>query len=146
MADINFTTPRGLNKPQVMTLGNCDWIRNHQNCIITGKTGCGKTYVAGALANAACRQGFNVRFVRVPRFLKEFSAQHTLDRGFEREQRNLRRIDLLVLDDWEIGQMDAVNRSDLLEIIEDIDDVGSDFVTRVLPFKAWAEYLVRLYC
>ena len=87
--------------------------------------------MARALANAACRQGFTVRFVRIPRFLKEFSAQHTLDRGFERELRNLRRIDLLVLDDWEIGQMDAVNRSDLLEIIEYIDDVGSDFVTRV---------------
>lgn len=104
MADIDFTTPRGLNKPQVMTLGNCDWIRNHQNCIITGKTGCGNTYVAGALANAACRQGFTVRFVRVPRFLKEFSAQHTLDRGFERELRNLRRIDLLVrLGNWTDG-------------------------------------------
>lgn len=104
MADIDFTTPRGLNKPQVMTLGNCDWIRNHQNCIITGKTGCGKTYVARALANAACRQGFTVRFVRVPRFLKEFSAQHTLDRGFERELRNLRRIDLLVrLGNWTDG-------------------------------------------
>lgn len=141
MADIDFKIPRGLNKPQVMTLGNCDWIRNHQNCIITGKTGCGKTYVAGALANAACRQGFTVRFVRVPRFLKEFSAQHALDRGFERELRNLRRIDLLVLDDWGIGQMDAVNRSDLLEIIEDRCGVGSVLVTSVLPVKTWAEYI-----
>lgn len=141
MADIDFKVPRGLSKPQIMALGTCDWIRNHQNCIITGKTGCGKTYLAGALANAACRHGFTVRFVRVPRFLKEFSAQHKLDRGFERELRNLRRIDLLVLDDWGIGQMDAVNRSDLLEIIEDRCGVGSVLVTSVLPVKAWAEYI-----
>ncbi len=110
MGNIDFVTPRGLDKAKVMQLANCDWIRNHQNCIITGKTGCGKTFLAGAIANAACRQNLTVRFVRVPRFLKEFSAQHQLDRGFERELRALRRIDLLILDDWGIGQIDAGNR------------------------------------
>ena len=141
MGSIDFETPRGLDKSKIMTLGNCDWIRNHQNCIITGKTGCGKTFIAGAIANAACRQGFTVRFVRVPRFLKEFSAQYQVDRGFEREIRELRRIDLLILDDWGIGQMDAINRSDLLEIIEDRCGVGSILVTSVLPVKAWAGYI-----
>ena len=141
MGNIDFDTPRGLDKAKVMALGNCDWIRNHQNCIITGKTGCGKTFIAGAIANAACRQGFTVRFVRVPRFLKEFSAQHQVDRGFEREIRELRRIDLLILDDWGIGQMDAINRSDLLEIIEDRCGIGSILVTSVLPVKAWAGYI-----
>ena len=112
LGNIDFETPRGLDKAKIMQLGNCDWIRNHQNCIITGKTGCGKTFLAGAIANAACRQRPTVRFVRVPRFLKEFSAQHQVDRGFERELRALRRIDLLILDDWGIGQIDAINRSD----------------------------------
>ena len=141
LGNIDFETPRGLDKAKIMQLGNCDWIRNHQNCIITGKTGCGKTFLAGAIANAACRQGLTVRFVRVPRFLKEFSAQHQVDRGFERELRALRRIDLLILDDWGIGQIDAINRSDLLEIIEDRCGVGSILVTSVLTVKAWAGYI-----
>ena len=73
--------------------------------------------------------------------MKEFSAQHQVDRGFEREIRDLRRIDLLILDDWGIGQMDAINRSDLLEIIEDRCGVVSILVTSVLPVKAWAGYI-----
>ena len=100
-----------------------------------------RRYLAGAIANAACRQGLTVRFVRVSRFLKGFSAQHQVDRGFERELRALRRIDLLILDDWGIGQIDAINRSDLLEIIEDRCGVGSILVTTVLPVKAWARYI-----
>ena len=64
-----------------------------------------------------------------------------MDRGFERELRALRRIDLLILDDWGIGQIDAINRSDLLEIIEDRCGVGSILVTCVLPVKAWTGYI-----
>lgn len=141
MADIDFDTPRGLNRAQIMSLGNCDWIRSHQNCIITGKTGCGKSWLAGAFANAACRQGLTVRFVRVPLFLKEFSAQRKLGLEFNRQLRELRRIDLLVLDDWGMGAMDAENRSDLLEIIEDRCGVGSTLITSVLPVKVWAQYI-----
>ena len=141
MSNIDFTTPRGLSKSQLAELGTCDWIRSHQNCIITGMTGCGKTWIAGALANAACRQGLTARFVRVPRFLKEFNAKNQLAKDYARELRELRRYDLLVFDDWGIGQMDAVNRSDLLEIIEDRCGSGSILITSVLPVNVWAQYI-----
>lgn len=141
MTNIDFTTPRGLNKARLMELGSCDWIRNHQNCIITGMTGCGKTWIAAALANAACRQGLKVRFIRLPLFLKEFNARTQLEKDYVRELRELRKYDLLVFDDWGIGQMDAVTRSDLLEIIEDRCGNGSIMITSVLPVKVWAEYI-----
>lgn len=139
--NVDYEAKRGLSPAMIKTLSTCDWIRNAQNCIITGMTGCGKTWIASALGNAACRQGFSVRFVRVPRFLKEFSAHQQLDQGFLKELRELRRIDLLILDDWGIGQIDAGNRSDLLEIIEDRSGVASTLVTSVLPVKVWAEYI-----
>lgn len=141
MSQIDFKSPRGLKRAQILTLGNCDWIRAHQNCIITGATGCGKTWIASALTNAACRLGFRARFIRVPRLLKNMMASHQLDRGFERELRELKKIDLLVLDDWGIGQMDAVGRSDLLEIIEERYDNGSTLITSVLPVSKWSEYI-----
>lgn len=141
MSQIDFKSPRGLKKAQILTLGNCDWIRAHQNCIITGATGCGKTWIASALTNAACRLGFRARFIRVPRLLKNMMASHQLDRGFERELRELKKIDLLVLDDWGIGQMDALGRSDLLEIIEERYDNGSTLITSVLPVSKWSEYI-----
>lgn len=141
MSHIDFKSPRGLKKAQIMSLGNCDWIRAHQNCIITGATGCGKTWIASALTNAACRAGFTARFVRVPRLLKNLLAAHQLDRGFDKELRELKKINLLVLDDWGIGQMDALGRSDLLEIVEERCDIGSTLITSVLPVKSWARYI-----
>lgn len=141
LENIDYEQNRGLNKALITALGGCDWIRNHQNCIITGMTGCGKTWIAGALANAACRAGFSVKFIRVPRFLKELSLAKQYDRGFEKELRELRNIDLLVLDDWGIGQMESENRSDILEVIEDRMGAGSTLVTSVLPVKQWADYI-----
>ena len=138
---IDFKVPRGLQKLKIQDLAECDWIRNHQNCIITGATGCGKSYIASALTNAACLQRFDARFVRVPRFLKRLNSTHVIDREFEKTLKELRNIDLLVLDDWGIGQMDATARSDLLEIIEDRCGNASTMITSVLPVSSWAQYI-----
>lgn len=138
---IDFKIPRALNKAKLKSLADCSWIKCHQNCIITGATGCGKSYVASALANAACRLRFTARFVRVPRFLKRLSSTHLIDRGFEKELRELRNVDLLILDDWGIGKIDAIGRSDLLEIIEDRCGTCSTLITSVLPVSAWAAYI-----
>jgi len=141
MSLIDFKSARGLKKSQILALGNCDWIRAHQNCLITGATGCGKTWIAGALTNAACRAGFSARFVRVPRLLKALVGARELAQGLDKQLHELKKIDLLVLDDWGIGQMDAVGRSDLLEIIEERYGIGSTLITSVLPVKNWANYI-----
>lgn len=141
MSGIDYSIDRGLNKAKLSQLGSCDWIRKHQNCIITGKTGCGKTWIAGALTNAACRAGLTARFYRLPLLLKELSKNRDLESETRRKMRELGRIDLLVLDDRGIGQLDAINRSDLLEIIESRCGNGSTMITSVMPVKAWAEYI-----
>lgn len=141
LSDIDFSIERGLNRSMIAQLGSCDWIRKHQNCIITGKTGCGKTWIAGALTNAACRAGFSAKFYRLPALLKDLSLNHQLESEIHRSMRELRKIDLLVLDDWGIGQLDAINRSDLLEIIENRCGSGSTMITSVMPVKAWVEYI-----
>ena len=141
MTDIDYTVDRGLNPSMINQLGACDWIRRLQNCIITGKTGCGKTWLAGALTNAACRAGFSAKFYRVPALLKELTANRQLPTEIQRSMRELRKVDLLVLDDWGLGQLDSINRSDLLEIIENRCGSGSTMITSVMPVKAWAEYI-----
>jgi len=141
MSLIDYKAPRGLKRVKLQSLAECDWIRNHQNCIITGATGCGKSYIASALANAACLQRFQARFVRVPRFLQIINSTHVVDGEFVKTLRDLRNIDLLVLDDWGIGQMDANARSNLLEVIEDRCGVASTMITSVLPVSAWAAYI-----
>lgn len=138
---IDYKSTRSLKKAKLQSLASCEWVQCHQNCIITGATGCGKSYIASALTNAACRMNFSARFVRVPRFLKNLESMHVLDRGFEKELKELRRIDLLVLDDWGIGQINAIGRSDLLEIIEDRCGQASTLITSVLPVSAWAAYI-----
>lgn len=141
MENVDFSVNRGLNKAKLLNMANCDWIRNHQNCVITGKTGCGKTWIAAALTNAACRQGFKAKFVRLPRLLKRLGASHLVDKQFEKELNELKRVDLLILDDWGIGQMDAIARTDLLEVIEDRCGTGSTIITSVLPIETWGQYI-----
>lgn len=141
MENIDFSVKRGLNKAKLMGMANCDWVRYHQNCVITGKTGCGKTWIAAALTNAACRLGFKAKFVRLPRLLKRLGASHLVDKQFEKELNELKRVDLLILDDWGIGQMDAIARTDLLEVIEDRCGSGSTIITSVLPVETWGQYI-----
>ncbi len=141
LTDVDYSPERKLDQKLITSLGSCDWIRHHQNCIITGKTGCGKTWLAGALTIAACRAGFSALFVRAPQFLRQVASMHNMHSELEDYFRRLRKVDLLVLDDWGIGKIDNIARSDLLEIIEQRRGSGSLMFTSVLPVNAWAQYI-----
>ena len=138
--DIDFRHPRGLDRSVILSLSTCQWIRNRRNCLITGPTGVGKTYLACALAQKSCRESFSSRYARVSRLLGDFTAAR-LDGSYTRKLRELAQVDLLVLDDWGVTPLTDENRRDLLEILDDRYDRRSTLVTSQFPVDEWHAYL-----
>jgi len=138
--DINWRASRALDQPLVATLAGGDWIRNAQNLLITGATGCGKTWLACALAHQAARSGFSVLYVRAGRLFDELHVAHG-DGSFARRLVQLAKLDLLVIDDFAISPMGAPERNDLLEVLDDRVGTRATLITSQLPVKAWHTYL-----
>ena len=138
--DINWRPSRALDRSLVSTLAGGDWIRNAQNLLITGATGCGKTWLACALAHQAARSGFSVLYVRAGRLFDELHVAHG-DGSFARRLAQLAKLDVLVIDDFAISQMGASERNDLLEVLDDRVGTKSTLITSQLPVKAWHTYL-----
>lgn len=143
IARVDWNADRQINRSLLDTLASNDYIRFHQNVIITGATGCGKTWLADALGHTACLAGFRVKHYRVAQMLKEYEHLCTENTSVGRRQylSSLGKLDLLILDDWGIGQLDDDKRFSLYEIIENHMQHGSFIVTSVLPVKQWNEYL-----
>jgi DNA replication protein DnaC len=138
--DIDFRHPRGLDKSLTMRLASCDWIKDHNNLIITGPTGVGKTYLACAFANKACRQGFNTLYVRVTKLFEDLSLAKG-DGRYLKLLTSFAKADLLVLDDYGLEQLNREQRHDLLEILEDRHSLKSTLVTSQLPIDLWHEQI-----
>jgi len=134
--DIDYRHPRGLQKSQFADLLSCQWIHQHHNVLITGPTGCGKTYLGCALATQACRQGLSVRYFRTSRLLEALNIAHG-DGRFSKLIGQLAKTDLLVLDDWGLEKMTLGQRNDMLEIMEDRHGSKSTLVTSQLPITQW---------
>lgn len=134
--DIDYSHPRGLHKSQFADLLASRWIHQHHNVLITGSTGCGKTYLGCALATQACRHGFSVRYFRTSRLLETLSIAHG-DGRFAKLIQQLAKTDLLVLDDWGLEKMTLGQRNDLLEIMEDRHGLRSTLITSQLPVSQW---------
>lgn len=138
--DIDFETRRGLDRSAIASLGLCNWVRHGVNVIVTGATGLGKTWIACALGNQACRHGLTVKFERVPTLLEDLGVAHA-ERTFRKKLAALGKLDLLILDDLGINTLTAESRSDLLEVIECRSGNRSTIVTSQLPVKRWHDYL-----
>lgn len=134
--DIDFKTPRGLDRSVILRLADCGWIKNGQNVIITGPTGGGKTYLACALANKACRTGLPSFYVRLPRLFQELGIAKA-DGSYAKVMKRLLRTKLLVLDDFGLAPLGQAERHDLLEIIEDRHGLASTIITTQLPIANW---------
>lgn len=137
--EIDYQAKRGLIRSQILSLINCDWIRAHHNLHITGPTGTGKSWLACAFGQAACRQGLSVRYQRTGRLLDELRIARG-DGSYSKLLRQLARLDLVILDDFALKPLSQTERHDLLEIIEDRHDARSTIITSQLPIGSWHNY------
>jgi DNA replication protein DnaC len=138
--DIDYKHRRGLERAQMAQLVTCDWVRARHNLHITAPTGCGKSWLACALGNQACRQGLSTRYERVSRLLEDLRIARG-DGSYGRRLSWLAKIDLLILDDFGLKPLAPQERHDLLEVIEDRNGSRSTLVTSQLPISSWHEYV-----
>jgi len=138
--DIDFRTPRGLDKQMILSLASCDWIKQAHNILLTGATGTGKSYLACALAHKACLEGHTVRYLRLPRLMEEIGIARA-DGSYGKLMLDLARTDLIILDDWGLAAMIKQQQYDLFEILEDRNSLKSTIVTSQLPVESWHEYI-----
>jgi len=134
--DLDFRHPRGLDKSLVLALAGCRWIREHHNVIVTGPTGVGKSYLACALAQKACREGFRALYLRAPRLFDDLALAKA-DGRYRRVLAAYARIDLLVIDDWGLATLTEEQRRDMLEILEDRHELRSTLIASQLPIDKW---------
>jgi DNA replication protein DnaC len=138
--DIDYAAKREIDRPLVRQLGTCAWVGSRANVIITGATGTGKSYVACALAQQACRTGHRASYRRMPRLLEELALAHA-DGTYTRLLSRLAKVDVLVLDDWGLAPLREQERRDMLEIFEDRHGSRSTIVTSQLPVESWHDYV-----
>ena len=140
MEDLFYHTDRNIDRNQVMRLAECDFIRKHENILITGSTGIGKSYLASALGHQACLSGFKVLYYNTSKLFSQMKMAKG-DGSYIKEINRIERHHLLILDDFGIQTLDAQNRAVLMEIIGDRHDKGSVIVTSQVPVANWYEVI-----
>jgi DNA replication protein DnaC len=138
--DIDFHTHRGLDKAALLSLAECNFIAAHSNIIITGPTGVGKTYLACAIANKACRLKRIVRYFGCGNLLSQ-TALARADGSYGALLMRLKKTDLLVIDDWGMYPMDAEAARDIFEILEDRTNHGSTLIVSQVPVENWYDII-----
>jgi len=139
--DIDFRVDRGLSRQTIMTLSRGDWIQKKQNVIITGATGAGKTYIACALGNSACRAGLSANYFRLPKLLEALTIARA-DGSYGKMLIRLAKVKLLIVDDWGFAPLTDKERRIFLDILEDRYDISSTIISSQLPVENWHESIV----
>lgn len=140
LEDVDYQADRGLDRGLFLKLGSCDWIRSKRNLLITGPCGVGKSFLACALGQKACREDLSVVYHRASRLFAMLTLGRS-DGRYTKMLRALSRASLLIIDDWGPEALNADRRRDLLEIVEDRYDRGSILITSQIPVDRWYEII-----
>jgi len=138
--DLDYRARRELDKALMLQLSACRWVHEGLNLIINGPTGVGKTWIACALAQKACRAGYTALYRRLPRLFEELSLAHG-DGRFSKLMAGFAKTDLIILDDWGLSKFTAEQRHDLLELLDDRHGTRSTLVTSQVPVDHWHEVI-----
>lgn len=138
--EIDFKVPRGLDRAVTLSLAQANWVNAHHNCLVTGPTGAGKSFVACALAQAAIRRGHTALYVRTPRLLTDLQLARG-DGRYSRLLAQLAKVGILVLDDFLITPISGEEAKELLEVIDDRNQLRSTMVVSQLPVERWHQAL-----
>lgn len=140
LENLEYRGDRNLTKKTVIDLAQNTWIRSHQNIILSGKTGAGKSYLAQALGNHACKNGFSALYIRCPKLFMMLKIARA-DGTYLPKLKSINKMDLIILDDFGVTPLDDEKRQDLFEIIEDRYNIKSTIVTTQLTSQQWHQYL-----
>jgi len=138
LEDLDYRHPRGLDKALLLRLASCQWVQARQNVLITGPTGIGKTWLACALGHQACREGYTVLYLRLPRLLQDLPLAKG-DGRYPKLMAALAKTTLVILDDWGLAPLSDGQRRDVLELLEDRHGRGATLVTSQFPVEHWHE-------
>jgi DNA replication protein DnaC len=138
--EMDYSGSREIDKPFILSLANCTWIEKAQNIIVTGATGVGKTYLACALAQKACREGFSVGYYRISMLLNTLAIAKG-DGQYQKQLNQLSNFKLVVLDDFGLSILTESQRRDLLEIFEDRYNLKSTIIVSQMPIDSWHEII-----
>lgn len=138
--DLNFTASRGLDKTQVLRLADGSFIDKKESILITGATGCGKSFLASAFGHQACHLGYRTLYFNTQKLFSKLKMMKA-DGSYTREMAKIEKYDLLILDDFGLQQLDSTARMILLEIIEDRHGRKSTIIASQLPVAKWYEII-----
>ena len=140
--DIEYSPKRELDRTQIRQLATCRWVAEHQNVLITGATGTGKTYLACALAQQACRKGHRAIYRRAARLFSELTLARA-DGTYARVLAKIARADVLVIDDFAMTPITDAERRDLFEVLDDRHGNRSTIISSQVPPKRFHDYIAE---
>jgi DNA replication protein DnaC len=140
LEDVYYRKDRNLDRNQILRFAQCTFIDKYESILITGSTGIGKSYLASALGYQACSLGYKVAYFNAPKLFAKLKMAKA-DGSYIREVAKIERIDLLILDDFGLQPLDAMNRAAMMEIIEDRHGKGSIIITSQIPVNKWYDII-----
>jgi DNA replication protein DnaC len=140
MEEIDFVTPRGIDKTQLLRFTDGAFVKKAENVLVTGPTGAGKSYIASALGHLACHMGYRVNYFLAQKLFAMLRMSKA-DESYAKLMKKIERQDLIIIDDFGMQPLDEVSRMMLLEIIEDRHQTHSTIIASQLPIEKWHDVI-----